>query len=173
MGHGSMRIKEPKPRVRYAPPVMGKLKGRDVVMCPFCSPPHPLSNTEPSQCGTMLDVRAVQAVFHNQRCALCGKTDGVQIMAGNKYIHDHDCTPGKRIFAVPPRKSFTASIVWRFPDFAQLWLARKFGKVILELKDANNKVQGYSWQKVNIHAATQVAVSGRSSTGIGQGISEP
>lgn len=170
MGHSNNHLKPPKPYFRNAPPKMGKFSGKSMVMCPFCDPPHPLSNIELSPCGTILQVQAVQAVFRNQKCALCGKISGEQIMVGNKYVHTHDCKPGQKMFAIPPKKSVLASLFWRFPDWAQLIVAKKFGKVVLELKDSDQKVVGYTWQKVNRippHAQTPLPVSGRSDPGLG------
>lgn len=142
-------VKGPKPRIRRAAPKMGNVNGKSVIMCPYCDPPHPLSTTEVSPCGAVLEVQAVQAVFRNQRCALCGKTDGEQVKVGNRFIHTHPCTPGKRMFAVTPPKSRLAALVWRFPDWAQLFIAKNFGKVVLELTTSDGHKDGYTWQAVN------------------------
>lgn len=171
MGHKNKMFKPPKPTVRYRAPVMGKLKGKDVVMCPFCDPPHALSSTEPSPCGTILQIQAVQAVFHNQKCALCGKVEGETIMAGDKYVHTYECTHGKLMFAVPPKKSVTARIFWRFPDAAQLWVARKFGTVVMELKNGSEQIVGYTWKKVQIDAQTKISVSGGGYPGLDSAVS--
>ena len=170
MGHGNNRIKPPKPNLRRAPPKMGKLNGKDVIMCPYCDPPHPLSTQEISPCGTVLEVQAIQAIFRNQRCIVCGEISGEQTMVGNKYVHTYDCKPGHRMFATPPRKSTLATLFWRFPDWAQLLVARKFGKVVLELKNSEEKIIGYTWQrvqKVQKDAQTPLPVSGRSDPSLG------
>lgn len=167
MSHKNMKIKGPKATVRRMAPVMGKEGGKDMVMCPYCDPPHPISTLEVSNCGTMLEINAVQAVFKGQKCALCGQTNGQQVMAANKYVHAHECTPGRKVFATPPKKYLSARLMWKLPDFFQVWVARKFGRVVLELKNGENKVTGYTWQKVNIHAETEISVSGRGNPGVG------
>ena len=172
MGHGHSP-KPPKPITRDATPVMGKLGGKDVLMCPYCDPPHPISTQEVSPCGTVLEVRAIQAVFKGQKCALCGQTNGHQIMAGSRFVHTPDCTPGKKMYAVAPDKSAWAAVLWRFPDWVQLWVARKFGKVVMELRDKDDEVSGYAWQTVSKHAKSQIAVSGRGNSVIGQGDPNP
>jgi hypothetical protein len=139
----------PKPKIRVAEPLMGKNdKGQVTVLCPFCSEPHPIPPNRPAHCGTMLEVKAVQAIFYGQKCALCQGNQGALIRVGDRYRHVHDCSPGKVLYTQEPRKSIVAALAYRLPDPVHIFLGRRLGYVPFQVFGADGKVVGYTWQRM-------------------------
>lgn len=140
----------PKGRERRSYPLMGNNNGKLVIMCPFCDPPHPISIKEVAQCGTRLDVQAVQLVFKHQKCALCGKMDGELVQIGNQFRHVQQCTPGAFLFAEPPPRSLLAGIVDGLPDRFQVPFAKLTGLTPIALTSADGKPAGHAWRRVQV-----------------------
>lgn len=89
---------------------MEKAKDGNVLMCPFCNPPHQVSPFVPSPCGSLVVVKVVQEVYHAKYdrtlvCAKCGKGGGDMVKWNEAYIHTGNCMPGVVTFANPPKIS--------------------------------------------------------------------
>ena len=133
-----------KPRIRrQAPRISNDGKGV-LIECPYCHPPHPLRVDLPAPCGTILELRAIQNLYRDVKCVLCENSQGTLIKVGEYYRHAHECSPGKRIYTVPPEKSRSAAVFHRFPKFLHKFYARNFGKVVIELSH-QGEVAGYAW----------------------------
>lgn len=139
----------PQSRERSELPKLGELNGQKVIVCPFCDPPHALIAEEVAPCGTYIQVRAVQNVFRNEKCELCGERNGLLIMVGNKFKHTHDCSPGKFLFAAPPKKSTIAGVVYKLPDFIQPAFAKIFKRTPIQLS-VNGKPEGFAWKNMQV-----------------------
>ncbi|KKK98504.1 hypothetical protein LCGC14_2642110 [marine sediment metagenome] len=100
-----------------------------------------------ASCGTVLELVAHQNVYTEVECALCGESGGTLVKIGDTYKHDHDCTPGKQIYAVPPPKSRLAWAFWRAPEFAHKFVAKQFGRAVTQLHDEESNPY-YGWDMV-------------------------
>ncbi len=136
-GHGNRR----------APARVENKKGEVTISCPFCYPPHPIITEVRASCGTELELVAHQNVYTNVECALCGDSGGTLVKIGDTYKHDHDCTPGKQIYAVPPPRSRSAWLMWRAPKFLTMFIASQFGRAVTKLHDEKSNPY-YGWDKV-------------------------
>ena len=132
---------------RTAPARVENKKGQVTISCPYCYPPHQIITEVPASCGTVLELVAVQNVFSGVDCALCGESGGTLVKIGETYRHDHDCTPGKTIFAVPPPKSIFAAMFWRAPTFAHKFIARRFGRAVTQITGKNGDPY-FGWDMV-------------------------
>jgi hypothetical protein len=139
--------KQQRARVRRQAPRIRQDGKTIVIECPFCHPPHPLRVDIPSPCGTILELYAVQQLYQDVTCALCGKSGGTLIKVGDQYRHAHDCSPDKRIFTTPPKLSKSAAFFWRLPRFFQLAWGRRFRKRVIEVSQ-QGKVVGYTWDGI-------------------------
>lgn len=153
---------------RVRPPLIGKVEGNAAVLCPFCKPPHPILADREGPCGTRLELRAIQVTYENVVCTLCGKSGGTLVRVGDRYRHTYNCSPGKYLYATPPKKSILAGILFKMPDWTHLQFARMFGKVAVEFFDANGRRAYYTWEPVGSrtidtkHARQTQPISGRS-----------
>ena len=131
-------------KTREASPL---LDGKNI-LCPFCNPTHPLvPGINP--CGTQIKISAVQNIFRNRTCALCNKTGGEMICVNNIYVHAHMCTPGKFIYAVPPKPSAVAGLFYKSPEWCTLITKRIFGIVPVEVTAQDKSAPAsYAWEKV-------------------------
>jgi hypothetical protein len=138
----------PRPRsvhrtgfVRRAPPKLEhegeKLKA---ILCPFCKPSHPIYVGTPAVCGTILELEAVQVAFRGVKCYVCGQSDGSLIRVGDVYRHAEPCKPGVRSYAVPPKPSRLAGLLWHTPASVHRWLGRTFNRLPTEVKQADGRV---------------------------------
>ena len=125
------------------------------VLCPFCARPHILPIVGPAACGTRLEIRAVQKVYHGVACSLCGKAQGTMVRVGDKYKHAVPCTPGKELYATPPPASRSAAFWWGAPKFVHYFIARRFGRSVVEFKQ-QGKVVGYAWERITINDRQKV-----------------
>src|SRR5512139_3341408 len=85
-------------------------KGNALLLCPFCTPPHPINPQTPAVCGTILQVRALQTVYHaknygDEVCVKCGKGGGEMVVFQGALVHTNDCTPGVVALSTPPKYS--------------------------------------------------------------------
>lgn len=133
---------------RTAPARIEMKKGDAQILCPYCYPPHPIITDIPANCGTVLRLVAEQVVYTSVDCVLCGETGGTLIKIGESYRHDHDCTPGKTIYAVPPQRSRSAALLWHAPTFIHTFMARKFGRAITDIKNKEGDHAHYGWDMV-------------------------
>lgn len=152
----------PKPKIRIAEPIIGKNnRGQTTILCPFCSEPHPIPHNRPAHCGTMLEVKAVQAIFYGQKCALCGSNEGATIKIGDRFRHAHDCSPGKVLYITPPKRSILAKWAYHMPDRFHIFLGRRVGYAPFQIFDQSGKVVGYTWQRMykRPNASPKISVS--------------
>ena len=115
----------PKSRVstRERAPLLSKDdKGNVLLLCPFCTPPHPINPDSSSLCGTILQVRALQTVYRAKKydpkavCVKCGKGGGEMVVFQGALIHTHDCTPGVVALSTPPKYSSLAKITYKLKE---------------------------------------------------------
>lgn len=136
---------------REAQPQLQWSKEGARLLCPFCTPPHPLLPGQESKCGTSLKVTAVQTVIPLRTvrdqgliCLKChegGKGEMVRFMNG--YIHLKDCMPGTKLLAEPPKFSTLAGYVFNLPEKARALVEKRTGKAQkVEEIDANGKETG-------------------------------
>jgi len=121
-------------------------RGKEVkIYCPYCENKHPISIQEVAACGTVLRVEAVQEIWKNTTCAVCGKADGERmIKIGDKYRHMHQCVEGKKILIIPPKPSFTARIIHKLPEWFHVFIYKRIKKVPAKFTSPDGKV-GYTW----------------------------
>ena len=132
------------PKIRKRPPQLKTDNGRVEIFCPFCFPTHPIQMEFSAPCGTILELSAIQSLYKDVTCALCGGARGSLVKVGEKYKHAHDCTPGQHLYTVPPKKSLGARAVWYLPTFVHNWLWRVSGRKVIEVS-SDGKVTGYAW----------------------------
>ncbi len=137
----------PRKGVRRRPPKIRKNKEQVLILCPYCWPEHTINPEAPANCGTLLELAAVQTTYSRVECALCGGSAGTLIKVGERYKHEYDCTPGKTIYTVPPSKSRLAALAWKAPPFVHRFIARRWGRAVVELS-AEGDVTGYGWDVV-------------------------
>lgn len=109
---------QPRRTERTAIPIMQKDKdGNAILICPFCSIPHPLLPGVPAMCGTILSLTATQVVYRakyekHMICVKCGKGGDHMVLFQNGFIHTHDCAPGVVAMTEPPQYSKLAKYVY-------------------------------------------------------------
>lgn len=137
---------------RSKPAKMVVKDGKLIILCPFCEEDHPIDVQNVAKCGTVLQVNAVQEVWKNAACALCGiQDDRTLVKIGSQYRHIDDCSPGKKLYVIPPKPSFTARLFYFTPETLQHYVARRFGKVSIRL-EREGKLLGYAWDRPHIVA---------------------
>lgn len=139
--------------VRYATPALKMEAGKPIIWCPFCNPSHPLSLSTPSACGTLLEVRATQAVYKARLnkgmvCIKCKKEDGNMVQFNDAFVHVPDCTPDIILFNDPTKFSRLAKFVFHAPAWLQKIAKRYVGnarRVDLVTPDgaATGRTSGY------------------------------
>lgn len=132
MSHKKSKTLNPQVTERYGTPRIQKGDdGNPVMFCPFCRPSHELLPVGVSACGTQLQVRAVQVVYHARYnkevvCIKCQRGGGDLVQFNNAMIHINDCMPGVATFIDPPKFSRMASLVFKLPSkiksFAEKYL---------------------------------------------------
>ena len=144
---------------RVAIPKMVKdEKGNAILLCPFCTPSHPLNPAMPSLCGTTLILTAEQTTIRakyqkNLVCVKCGKGGGEMVMFQNSYIHTHDCKPGVMTMTNPPKYSNFAALTYKLQNkFLKSNIERFTGRAmpVEEIDTKGNKtgvILGYFFWK--------------------------
>lgn len=117
------------------------------IHCPFCFPPHVLAVDIRAKCGTILELKAVQTLYSDVKCALCGKAQGTMVKIGERYRHSFECTPGHTIYTVPPEVSKSAAFFWNWPDRFHTFMWKSLGKKIIQVS-SEGMITGYAWEKV-------------------------
>lgn len=141
------RFQKSAPKVRRKAPRIEQSDDGIAIYCPFCHPPHRISLDTKATCGTILELTAVQTLYQDVTCSLCGNGQGTLLKIGESYRHAHDCSPGKTIYTVPPKKSRSAALAWKFPDWASMLLAKRLNLTSVQLT-SGNVIDGYAWDKV-------------------------
>ena len=139
--------KKSAPRIRERPPRINRAGGGIEIQCPFCYPTHPLRVDISARCGTILELNAVQNLYQEVSCSLCAGTQGTLVKIGDRYKHIHECTPGKTIYTVPPKKSLSARLFWNLPDVLHKWVWNNRGRKVIQLS-TEGQVTGYGWDRV-------------------------
>lgn len=120
-----------------APGTVKDKSGSTVFTCPFCNPTHPISPFQVSPCGTIVDVRAVQATFSSKydpriRCAKCGQKGGKMVQRGDAYIHAEECKPGTVFMTEPPAYSTFAKFVYNLKKGStKAFLEKHLGRAVM------------------------------------------
>lgn len=113
----------PQVRTREALPSMRQTKEGTQILCPFCSPTHPIVPGQQTVCGTVLELKAIQTVVparvaRNNKivCMKCHlEGSGEMVQYGSGYIHLVDCMPGTNFLRVEPEYDWFAGFVYRLP----------------------------------------------------------
>ena len=147
------KYKAPKNPVktREAMPLTRKTKKGTEILCPFCTPPHPIIPTQPTPCGTEIQIKAVQYMItrHTAKqrgitCMKCHKdVAGDLVACQNGFIHTFDCAPGTVILSQEPKYNKMAARVFKMPPKVRKAIEKKMGEVkeIAEV-DVNGKPTG-------------------------------
>ena len=141
-------MKRNKSRIRRQAPVISQSGKGIIIECPFCHPPHQLRLDIPAPCGTILELKAVQSLYQDVTWALCGQTGGTLIKVGELYRHANECSPGKRLYTIPPKPSLGAAIFYRLPKWIQARHTRRTRKYAVQLSDQEGNVHGYAWDRI-------------------------
>ena len=152
-------------RTREREPIAKAEKNGIVLMCPFCSPSHPLIPTEPSICGTTLRVTAIQEVVSARsarilglQCVKCGEPGGGQggemVKYMNGFVHLKKCKPNMRLLTDAPKYSWFAKKIYHLPPSIRSLLEKRTGivQVVKEITAEGaetGKVIGYFFLKMN------------------------
>lgn len=122
MSHGHGKFLKSPIRTREAFPAMNKTKEGAQILCPFCTPTHPLLPGEPASCGTILKLTAVQSIVPSRisrmsgiKCLKCHMGGGEMVQYMNGYVHLNDCTPGTRLLPSMPNFNIIAGLIYKFP----------------------------------------------------------
>ena len=96
-------------------------QGNALLLCPFCTPAHPINPESASTCGTILQVRALQTIYKakkygNEVCVKCGKGGGEMVMFQGALLHTNDCMPGVVALSTPPKFSKLAKALFGLRD---------------------------------------------------------
>lgn len=140
MAKTKIPIRKGNPRIRQG-------STGTVIECPFCHPPHPLRVDMKANCGTILELKAVQSLYQNVKCALCGGIQGTMVKIGERYRHSYDCVPGHTIYTVPPKASRSAALFWRLPEALHKLVWRYLGRKVIQLS-TEGKIAGHAWDRV-------------------------
>lgn len=159
MSHKKSKNFNPAITERIGVPLIQKdTAEKPLIMCPWCKPSHPLSTVGASACGTILQVRAVQVVYHTRYkkdliCVKCQQGGGDMTMFNNAFIHTHDCMPGVATFVDPPKFSGMAALVFKLPKQIKSIFEKYLGeaKAVEEVTDdgtRTGRTMGYFfWRK--------------------------
>lgn len=128
-GFSQVRTREGLPRVTQT-------KEGTLILCPFCTPTHPIVPGEPTPCGTELRLTAVQTVIPSRiariqkiTCVKCKATGGGEMVRYmNGFVHLEDCTPGTNLLRTPPKYTPWAKLVFKMPKVLQNRVTRLTGE---------------------------------------------
>lgn len=139
------KIEQKDIKTRSMPPKVEQTKKGVVVQCPFCIPTHPILPGVASQCGTILDVKAIQsylsshATHHNKiHCLKCGEIGGEMVPYRRGYVHIKDCKPDTKLITEIPKLSHWAKAVFHMPAKVRSKLEKIYG-VAKELKEIDTE----------------------------------
>jgi hypothetical protein len=135
-------------KTREAYPKYRKTKTGVELICPFCTPPHPLAPGKPSACGTEVQVKAVQHMITQRTakqngvtCLKCHKSMGGDMVAcQNGFVHTFDCSPGTVVMSVQPEYSKYAEFVYKLPESFRKLIERTTGEA-KEIKEIDSSGQ--------------------------------
>lgn len=139
--------------------MLPKLDKEGRLMCPFCTPSHPLIAGKQTACGTEIEVYASQMIYRaksaNLTCLKCGQGGGEMVRFQNGYVHTHDCVPGQVLMVEEPEYSDWAKFIYGWPEFLKRPLEKKLGmaRPVKEI-DPNGKETGnilgyFFWKGLN------------------------
>lgn len=141
------------------PKVQKDEHGANILMCPFCAEPHPISPFAPAPCGTRVVVTAEQVVYraaYNKKmvCAKCHKGGGNMVLWHNAFLHTPDCDPTIRTPINPPEFSKLAGWIYKRKGFIRDTLEKVYGKVMAVEEvtpdgTLTGTILGYYFQKEN------------------------
>lgn len=167
---GSRVAARPQIHTREALPGVNRTKEGTLLMCPFCTPSHPIVPNEPTPCGTMLKVTAVQTIIPARvarregliclKCKQAGSGDMVQYMNG--FIHLDDCAPGTQLLRMAPNYTRWAQMVYKLPKALRAQVEKVTGGTheVLEIDSEGKetgKVVGYFFLKGKSNATSRPA----------------
>lgn len=159
-----MKKKSWKPKnnvfTRERTPILSKdNKGNALLLCPYCTPAHPINPDSPSVCGTILQVRALQTVYKAKKydpktvCVKCKKGGGEMVLFQGALVHTHDCSPGVVALSTPPKYSILAKLTCKLKDGRLKNLIQKLYGVAVPVEEVmpngekTGKIFGYFWNK--------------------------
>lgn len=151
---------KPPIHTRERIPILSKDgKGNALLLCPFCTPPHPINPDSPSICGTILQVRALQTIYKakkydkNTVCVKCQKGGGEMVLFQGALIHTHDCSPGVVALSTPPKYSLFAEWTHGLEDGPiKHYIQKRFGNAmaveeVTPTGEKTGKIFGYFFNK--------------------------
>jgi hypothetical protein len=155
--HGSL----PKPpfRIREAFPKMVRTDQGVQIVCPFCTPAHPLTPGEPASCGTTLKLTAEQRILPSRitrmnhvKCLKCQQEGGEMIQYMNGFVHLEECNPKTRLLPDLPKFNPMAGIVIKMPGGIRKLIEKSTGvsQAVHEIDGSGNvtgKVLGHFFMK--------------------------
>jgi hypothetical protein len=158
-------MQRPESRTRVLPPQVKTSKAGVTLLCPFCTPPHPILPGEIYPCGSEVRVTVAQEVFSshftkhkNIHCLKCHTVGGEMVRYNNGFVHLVDCVPGTRLLTVPPTFSQRARFVFGLPKTIRKNIEKRSGPVqeVREIDEAGKetgKVLGYFFLKKGVQNA--------------------
>lgn len=128
---------KPPYRQRTAVPKLAKGEnGSNILLCPFCSDPHPIMPFVASPCGTMVTFYAEQTIYRAKAdkrfiCAKCGEGGGEMVKWNDAFVHTPDCKPGVKTLTEPPKYSWLAKVVHGMKDGKMKdYMQQAFGRAV-------------------------------------------
>jgi hypothetical protein len=158
-------MQRPESRMRSLPPKVRNSKEGITLLCPFCTPSHPILPGTVYPCGAEVHVTVSQEVFsshftkhHEIHCLKCYAVGGEMVRYNNGFIHLVDCVPGTRFLTVPPAFSRRARFVFGLPEAIRKNIEKRSGPVqevreIDEVGKETGKVLGYFFLKKGVQNA--------------------
>lgn len=154
----------PRPKVTNrieSPKITKDETGAAVLLCPFCNPPHTLRTDGISGCGTIIQVRAVQAVYRSNLhkdmvCVKCQKSGGDMVQFNDAFVHIADCMPGVTTITEEVQYSKFAKFVFGLrPGKLKKYLETRYGEVksVAEVTpngERTGKILGYFFYKKKV-----------------------
>lgn len=149
-------------RFRELPPKVQKEPNGVMLVCPFCTLPHPLLPGVESNCGTSLRVKAVQTIIPPRLakkeqivCLKCHEVGGGEMVRfRGGFIHLEDCRPEMQLAVEAPKFSKLAKAAFGMSAKNPIRKAieRKYGKAqqVNEIDAKGNdtgKIAGYFFHK--------------------------
>jgi len=151
---------KPTVRTREMLPLAKKTKTGVLLLCPFCTPAHPITPGQSSSCGTSLRVTAVQQVIsartarqENLVCVKCkGIGGGEMVQYLNGYIHVNECAPDVQLLREIPKYSKLAALAYKLPESVRSLVEKRTGVVqmVREITpdgEETGNIQGYFFRR--------------------------
>jgi len=150
-------FKQPVSTRSALPKVQKDEHGANILMCPFCTEPHPITPFVPAPCGTRVVVTAEQIVYRAAQdkkmiCAKCHKGGGQMVLWHNAFLHIPDCDPTIRTPIEPPAFSKLAEWTYKRKGVVRSLLEKWYGKVmaveeVMPDGKLTGTILGYYFQK--------------------------